>query len=70
MELAVLTHKRKGTDGRRSLSDAVFGVEANDNHAIYLDVAVIMTSTSGRTLQVRAGNTGCQFIFLAQAPRN
>ena len=37
MELAVLNTQGKETGRKVVLSDAVFGVEAND-HAIYLDV--------------------------------
>ena len=37
MELAVLNTQGKETGRKVTLSDAVFGVEAND-HAIYLDV--------------------------------
>ena len=51
MELAVLNTQGKETGRKVVLSDAVFGVEAND-HAIYLDVkqvrAVLVAAASNR----------------------
>ena len=52
MELAVLNAQGQQTGRTVVLSDAVFGVEAND-HAIYLDVKQYLTSqSSAMRLQV------------------
>ena len=45
MELAVLNTQGKETGRKVVLSDAVFGVEAND-HAIYLDVKQYLADRS------------------------
>ena len=52
MELAVLNTQGTETDRKVVLSDAVFGVEAND-HAIYLDVKQYL-ATNVRVLTSRS----------------
>ena len=65
MELAVLNTQGKETGRKVVLSDAVFGVEAND-HAIYLDVKQYL-ATSVRYAQGQAAQRGCRFDPQAQA---
>ena len=54
MELAVLNTQGKETGRKVVLSDAVFGVEAND-HAIYLDVKQYLAD------QRQGTQRGCRF---------
>ena len=43
MELAVYNTKGKATSKKVKLDDSIFGIEPND-HAIYLDVKLIMAN--------------------------
>ena len=68
MELAVLNTQGKETGRKVVLSDAVFGVEAND-HAIYLDVKQYLADQSSGHAQVEAAQRGGRLDPQAEAVR-
>ena len=82
MELAVLNTQGKETGRKVVLSDAVFGVEAND-HAIYLDVKQYLADqrqgthkskqrneVAGSTRKLkRQKGTGC-LLYTSPSPRD